>query len=238
MVFHYKYADIMTSSDKYNSRLEKLIRIWIYSVSFLSAFVNMTGVLAFGYSLSHYSGNYTTIFEDITHHAFQTALILIVLSISFVLGSVIASFVNADKDFRLESKYGEIQFVIGICLIIIYLFFYNEDHIIYFLSCVLGTQNGLIRSYRGMGFKTTHVTGTLTDLGTYIGYAIRGERNVVWKISFEIALLTAFGAGTLLSVLLFPVFGDRLFILASIGYILSGLIYFGLRCFYSKSNIQ
>lgn len=232
MVFHYKHTDIMTSSDKYNSRLEKVIRIWIFSVSFLSAFVNMTGALAFGYSLSHYSGNYTTIFEDFSHHSFQAALILIFLSISFVLGSVIASFVNADKDFRLESKYGEIQFVIGVCLLIIYLFFYKEDRIIYFLSCALGAQNGLIRSYRGMGFKTTHVTGTLTDLGTYIGYAIRGEKNVGWKITFELALLAAFGAGTILSVFLFSDFGDRLFVLAAIGYILSGLIYLCLRSFY------
>lgn len=206
-----------------------MIRIWIFSVSFLSAFVNMTGVLAFGYSLSHYSGNYTTVFQDIFSRGFHATWILIMLCVCFVCGSVIASFVNADKDFRLESKYGEIQFVIGISLLVIYLFFYNEDTIIYFLACVLGTQNGLIRSYKGMGFKTTHVTGTLTDLGTYIGYALRGEKMMGWRILFEVSLLIAFGCGTILSIVLFPGLRDRLFLLASAGYISTGIIFFYLR---------
>lgn len=209
------------------------VRIWIYSVSFLSAFINMAGFMAFAYALSHYSGNYTLIIEDLYNHGYRTAIILLLLSLSFTIGGFLSAFINVNKEFKLESKYGEIQFVIGILMLLLYLFFYNENLFIYFLACALGTQNGLIRSYRGVGFKTTHVTGTFTDLGTFIGYMVRGEANMGWKIRFELFLLISFALGTFLSILLFSRLKDQVFIIGAIGYLLSGVFFFILR---SKSN--
>ncbi|MGL5547161.1 MAG: DUF1275 family protein, partial [Tannerellaceae bacterium] len=139
--------------------LNLLIRIWIFSVSGLSAFVNMCGFLAYAYSLSHYSGNYISVIDDLYHHSLQNAALLLVFCIAFVAGASIASFINVNKDFHLESKYGEIQFAIGIMILFFYLVYFDKDLFILFLSCALGIQNGLIRSYRGMGFKTTHVSG-------------------------------------------------------------------------------
>lgn len=208
---------------------DRAIQIWIYSVSFLSAFINMAGFMAFAYALSHYSGNYTLIIEDIYNHGYNTALVLLLLSLSFTIGGFISAFVNVNKEFKLESKYGEIQFVIGIMMLFLYLVFYNEDLFIYFLACALGTQNGLIRSYRGVGFKTTHVTGTFTDLGTFIGYMVRGEANMGWKIKFEVFLLLSFALGTLLSIVLFGYMKEKIFIPGAIGYLLSGIFFFILR---------
>lgn len=208
---------------------DRAIQIWIYSVSFLSAFINMAGFMAFAYALSHYSGNYTLIIEDIYNHGYNTALVLLLLSLSFTIGGFISAFVNVNKEFKLESKYGEIQFVIGIMMLFLYVVFYNEDLFIYFLACALGTQNGLIRSYRGVGFKTTHVTGTFTDLGTFIGYMVRGEANMGWKIKFEVFLLLSFALGTLLSIVLFGYMKEKIFIPGAIGYLLSGIFFFILR---------
>ncbi|MGL5786581.1 MAG: YoaK family protein [Bacteroidales bacterium] len=208
---------------------DRAIQIWIYSVSFLSAFINMAGFMAFAYALSHYSGNYTLIIEYIYNHGYNTALVLLLLSLSFTIGGFISAFVNVNKEFKLESKYGEIQFVIGIMMLFLYLVFYNEDLFIYFLACALGTQNGLIRSYRGVGFKTTHVTGTFTDLGTFLGYMVRGEANMGWKIKFEVFLLLSFALGTLLSIVLFGYMKEKIFIPGAIGYLLSGIFFFILR---------
>lgn len=227
----------MQDSDNSIINLNLLIRLWIYSVSALSAFVNMCGFLAYAYSLSHYSGNYISIIDELYHHAFQNATLLLVFCVAFVAGGAIASFINVNKDFHLESKYGEIQFAIGIIILFFYCVYFDEDLFILFLSCALGIQNGLIRSYRGMGFKTTHVSGTFTDLGTYIGYFMRGLPNMGWKIRFELSLLFAFGTGTVTALLLFERIHDRVFLFAGIGYVLSGLFYFLLRLL-NKRNQQ
>lgn len=227
----------MQDSDNSIININLLIRIWICSVSALSAFVNMSGFLAYAYSLSHYSGNYISVIDDFYHHAFQNATLLLVFCMAFVAGGAIASFINVNKDFHLESKYGEIQFAIGIIILFFYLVYFDKDLFILFLSCALGIQNGLIRSYRGMGFKTTHVSGTFTDLGTYIGYFMRGLPDMAWRIRFELSLLFAFGTGTISGLLLFREIHDHVFIVAGLGYVFSGLFYFLLR-YLNRRNRQ
>ncbi|MGL4779941.1 MAG: YoaK family protein [Bacteroidales bacterium] len=219
----------MITSDTNNSRLDFLIKIWIFSTCFLSAYVNMCGFLAYAYSLSHYTGNLTYIVEDLTLHYWRSTLMIIALCISFTLGGIIAGFVNKNKDFQLQSKYGEVQFSIGIGMLILFTILYEQNLFIFFLSFSLGIQNGLIRSYKGLGFRTTHMTATFTDLGLFIAYALRGENDMGWKIRFELSLMVAFALGTLVAILLFNHFQIKIFLFAGISYILSGLFYFYLR---------
>lgn len=226
----------MITTEINDKQLDRLIKIWICSVCLLSAYVNMSGFLAYAYSLSHYTGNLTYIIEDLTLHYWRSTVMIIALCISFTSGGIIAGFINKNKDFQLQSKYGEVQFSIGILMLLLYTILYEENLFIFFLSFSLGIQNGLIRSYRGLGFRTTHMTATFTDLGLFIAYALRGEKEMGWKIRFELSLMLAFALGTLLAILLFDHFQVRIFLFAAIGYLLSGLFYFSLQRYYKKSR--
>ncbi|MGL5228403.1 MAG: YoaK family protein [Bacteroidales bacterium] len=219
-----------------NNTLNQLIKIWIYSVCLLSAYVNMSGFLAYAYSLSHYTGNLTYIVENLTLHYYRSTIMLLFLCISFILGGTVAALINKNKEFQLESKYGEVQFGIGIIMLLLNTVLYEENLFIYFLSFSLGVQNGLIRSYRGLGFRTTHMTATFTDLGLFIAYALRGEKDMGWKIRFEISLMISFALGTLLAILLFDKFQIKIFLFAAVGYILSGIFYFCLKQIYKKKT--
>ena len=213
------------------------IRIWIYSVCFLSAFINIGGFLDYAYSLSHYTGNFVDIIYDIyIFHRITSVLILIGFSVLFMLGAAIAAFVNQNKDFHLESRFGEVQFIIGAIILLIYFCFDNEVLFVLILSMSLGVQNGLIRSYKGMGFKTTHVTGTLSDLGSYIGYYFNGDKSNSWKIVFQFMLLISFLFGTFAGIFLHHYVHHQILMYGGILYILSGLLYFILRYTDKKKN--
>ena len=206
------------------------IRVWIYSVCFLSAFINIAAFLDYAYSLSHYTGNFIEIVYDIyVYHRISGVLILIGFSILFMLGAAIAAVVNQNKDFHLQSRYGTIQFVIGFMILLIYFCYDNEVLFLLLLSMALGTQNGLIRSYKGMGFKTTHVTGSLSDMGTYLGYYLTGQKDCRWKIVFQFMLLVSFFSGTFVGIWLHSYMKHSVLMIGGILYIFSGILFFILR---------
>lgn len=67
-------------------------------------------------------------------------------------------------------------------------------------AAALGLQNGLTSSFRGMAVRTTHFTGTVTDLGLMIGRA-RTHGIEKWKaaiLSLTLILFLAGGAAGLL----------------------------------------
>ena len=67
-------------------------------------------------------------------------------------------------------------------------------------AAALGLQNGLTSSFRGMAIRTTHFTGTVTDLGLMLGRA-RREGIEKWKaavLSLTLILFLAGGAAGLL----------------------------------------
>lgn len=63
-------------------------------------------------------------------------------------------------------------------------------------SAALGLQNGLTSSFRGMSIRTTHFTGTVTDLGLMLG---RSRRHGIdrWKVAILSVTLLLFLTGAI-----------------------------------------
>ena len=211
-------------------RYDYLVRIWIFGISFLSALINLVALSKYAYSLSHYTGNFIDLVIDfLRDHRFETIATLAGISLCFVIGSALATGINRQEDFSVNHRYGELQISIGILILLVYFLIPEKWVYLFLLSTILGSQNGLIRTYKGFSFKTTHVTGTLTDLGSYIGYRIRGDKSAGWKIAFDAGLLFAFGAGSAVGYLLYREAGDRSFFWCGIAYLLWGVFYLFLR---------
>ncbi|QGK68630.1 DUF1275 domain-containing protein [Allosaccharopolyspora coralli] len=61
-------------------------------------------------------------------------------------------------------------------------------------AAACGLQNGVFSNYRGMVMRTSHMTGTMTDLGVLIG-GIRHQHSPLWKYLLLTATLATFVAG-------------------------------------------
>jgi len=77
----------------------------------------------------------------------------------------------------------------------------NPDHrtLYYFAAAANGIQNGMTSTYSANLIRTTHLTGTSTDIGLIIGQMIRGNMKNLWKFKVLVGLATSFWLGSLLS---------------------------------------
>lgn len=69
-----------------------------------------------------------------------------------------------------------------------------------YLVCLgCGLQNGMCTTFSGAVIRTTHVTGTLTDIGLIIGQAIfhKQTRKHLWKLKILIPLYISFCCGAI-----------------------------------------
>lgn len=69
----------------------------------------------------------------------------------------------------------------------------------YFVALANGVQNGISSMYSANLIRTTHMTGTSTDIGLFIGQWLRGNRQNLWKLYILMALAASFWFGGLCS---------------------------------------
>ncbi|CQD02404.1 hypothetical protein BN1232_00106 [Mycobacterium lentiflavum] len=74
-----------------------------------------------------------------------------------------------------------------------------------FAATALGLQNAMTSSFRGMPIRTTHFTGTVTDLGLMLGRA-REDGIKKWKAAILVTTLLLFLGGGIAGI----VFGSQL----------------------------
>ncbi|KAB2671458.1 MAG: DUF1275 domain-containing protein [Verrucomicrobia bacterium] len=63
------------------------------------------------------------------------------------------------------------------------------------VAMACGLQNAMASSYCGLVIRTTHVTGTVTDIGVMLGHWLRHRQIDWWKLRFLSLLAFSFGAG-------------------------------------------
>jgi uncharacterized membrane protein YoaK (UPF0700 family) len=66
---------------------------------------------------------------------------------------------------------------------------------IYLASCACGLQNAMASTYSGSAVRTTHVSGMFTDLGIYLGHALRGIPVDMRRLRLCIIIISAFLCG-------------------------------------------
>lgn len=77
-----------------------------------------------------------------------------------------------------------------------------------FLAMVMGMQNSFTTLFFGGFARTTHMTGTTTDLGIEIGRVLRGNMDNLWKIPFFITCMTMFVIGNAAGVIWVQITGE------------------------------
>ena len=87
---------------------------------------------------------------------------------------------------------------------------YEDSFSFYYISAVTcGLQNGMVSLYSGNVIRTTHVTGTMTDIGVLLGRLLKdtfdgkvkrkGEAfNEIWKLFILLPLIFGFFFGTMI----------------------------------------
>jgi len=132
--------------------------------------------------------------KDWTLYLFHTATFLCVMA-----GSCISSLMNPFTiSFDLSPGFGS-TFLIGSCFSLLGALssLHNERREFYFTALGNGIMNGIASMYSANLLRATHMTGTTTDIGLFIGQFLRGNKTNLWKLYILSGLASSFWIGSL-----------------------------------------
>eukprot|EP00457_Paulinella_chromatophora_P009962 gb/GEZN01010046.1/.p1 GENE.gb/GEZN01010046.1/~~gb/GEZN01010046.1/.p1 ORF type:complete len:391 (+),score=43.93 gb/GEZN01010046.1/:55-1227(+) len=227
-----------------------------------AGFVNVVAFLHFGFSVANMTGNVTNIGVDLVALD-RRGLYALGVVVVFVTGSTVSSLITGKSHkFRFSKRFGVVMFLESIVLFISGGLMLTEKHsgtsnfdyttetpgfitVPFLLGFVLGLQNGMLTHLSGAVVRTTHVTGTLTDIGTELGDLLRAtvfktrKKFDPWKLKVLTLLLCSFFLGAVLgSLAIAHHFKWALVVAASAQLVFSGLYYYGrTRRLFQKAEL-
>jgi uncharacterized membrane protein YoaK (UPF0700 family) len=208
---------------------KKRLLILFCLLTALAGAINAISIFGYnGTTVSHLTGLVSKVAISLSNADFSCFWEAFRVILAFFVGAIISGFVTGERAFNLNKRYGFIILSIGILVIIPYFLSVNNGVLLFAL--IMGLQNGMIVSFKGIVVRMTHMSGNITDLGVFIGYKLRGNKNekCITGLVPLVAILS-FTIGGIIGVLLYNLMKNYVFILFSIIYIITSILYFILR---------
>lgn len=184
-------------------------RSWVYKavslLSFNGGLVNsITFVSFFHHPVGYVTGNITLAAAFLIDSNLAQLLEVISAIAFFLLGSVLSGIIIPHDNFTRNNKYN-LAFLLEIILILFGMTGLVLSYSItkYFLAIALGVQNAVTTFYGKSIIRTTHMTGTTTDLGIIIAHKLKGYRIESWRFNIYLFLLSGFFLGSIVGIILF-----------------------------------
>lgn len=156
-----------------------------------------TVVLAMGAPpVTHLTGTISRLSADLGRNNLADAVLVGGLVLAFFCGAVLSGAILGSATLRLGRRYGVAALIEATLLAASALLIGRSlEGGAMLAACAAGLQNAMASSYRSLIVRTTHVTGTLTDLGFLAGQRLGGHRVEGWRFGLLLLLLLAFMAG-------------------------------------------
>jgi uncharacterized membrane protein YoaK (UPF0700 family) len=197
------------TTDVVISKLPRWVWFGAWVLAFIAGIINVIGLLGFEHqTISHLTG--TTSMFAASFGAMNGAKILhygVILG-SFLVGTVLSGFIIEDSALKLGRPYGVALFIESILLFCSMLLFRNGNELgLYFASCACGLQNAMVSTFSGTVIRTTHLSGMWTDLGVFLGHALRGRRPNVLRMKLSFLVISGFFSGGVAGAIAFARIG-------------------------------
>jgi uncharacterized membrane protein YoaK (UPF0700 family) len=188
-----------------------------------AGFINSIALGVFRSPVSHMTGAVSYLGIDLAERHSDSAFATLSIILAFMLGAALAGFVIGAIDLAPGRRYGvalycESALLLGAMVLLLT----GHPFGVSFAAMACGVQNATTSSYCGMMIRTTHVTGTVTDIGVMLGHWLRHQHVERRKLLFMIGVVTAFGAGVWLGALADRRWGSTTLAVAALGCMAAG----------------
>ncbi|MBS0557042.1 MAG: DUF1275 domain-containing protein [Proteobacteria bacterium] len=188
---------------------------WVWGggamLAFVAGMVNAIGYLGFRHqAVTHMTGN-TSLFGiaagqgdlgEVLHFGGLIA--------SFIVGCTVSGLIIGDSALRLGRRYGvALAIESALLFIAVPLLHAHSDYGMWVASAACGLQNAMAGTYSGAVVRTSHMSGIVTDLGTFLGQWLRGIRVDARRVRLYGVLFAGFLGGGIASAVLFPLWQER-----------------------------
>ncbi|MDB5112801.1 MAG: hypothetical protein JWR67_3915 [Mucilaginibacter sp.] len=187
-----------------------------------AGFVNAAGFLAFSVLTTNVTGHAALFAERIAMQDWKTARVVALWMFLFLAGAFISSFIVSFIGRNQRFSYVMPVLIEMVILLGTALCGYQYDHSLIAkeifaggLLFAMGLQNSLVSIISGSAVRTTHLTGTFTDLGIEMAQILQKnteERALLKaKIKLRSVIIVCFMCGALVGAYLFRYFGFHAF---------------------------
>lgn len=192
------------------------------TLAFIAGAVNAGGFLAVGRYTSHMTGIVSAIGDALALHQYAIALYSLLFLCSFIAGAATSSFiVNFARARHYHSEFASALMLEAVLLLLFGLSAGDvlgdvtlSLHFTVVLLCfIMGLQNSLISKISHSVIRTTHVTGTATDIGIELGrrlFRALGHPEIpvhAERLLIPVQLLLAFLVGSITGAFAFTKVG-------------------------------
>jgi uncharacterized membrane protein YoaK (UPF0700 family) len=180
-----------------------------WALAFIAGIVNVVGLLGFEHqAISHLTGTTSMLAAALAARDFSAAGRLAAVIGSFLAGTVLSGFVIQDSTLQLGRRYGVALLLESVLLCVsVPLFEHRNVCGVYAAACACGLQNAMVSTYSGAVVRTTHVSGMFTDLGIFLGHALRGLPVDSRRLRLCYLITSGFLCGGIVGAVTFRSFG-------------------------------
>jgi len=201
-------------------RSETLNRQLAWAMAFVAGAVNAGGFLAVSHYTSHMTGVVSSMADELADGDLTTALAALAMMVSFLGGAfVCTTLISFGQRHRMRSRYA-LTLLLEAALMLVFGFMGNRlqqeikftlPTTVMLLCFIMGLHNAVTSIISGAAVRTTHLTGTVTDIGielsrlTYVNVHNRhGRERIVanrQKLYLFLLILCSFLGGGVVGAL-------------------------------------
>jgi len=158
------------------SKLPRWVWTGAWALAFVAGMVNVVGLLGFEHqAVTHLTGTTSMLAAALAALDKTAALHFTAIIGSFLAGTVLSGFLIQDSTLQLGRRYGVALLLESLLLAVAVPLLHRNSVVgVYAASCACGLQNAMVSTYSGAVVRTTHLSGMFTDLGIFLGHALRG----------------------------------------------------------------
>ena len=169
--------------------------LWVYTTAFIMSFnggyINSICLVStLKNAVGYVTGNLTLAGDSFEKSNYILFFHVLFLVLCFLGGSIVSGLIVKGQNLEKDNRYN-----ISLLLQIIFIFisiimlFFGYKSSSYLLAITMGMQNAMTTHYGTALIRTTHMTGTTTDLGILIARYIKGYSIEYWKLILYITLI-------------------------------------------------
>lgn len=207
-------------------------------LAFSAGILNTTALMGFTHvSASHVTGNISQFAVAVFLSDYENVRLFAISIMSFWFGSVLSGMIIGGSELNIYRNYGYAMYLEFILLCLSLLLYLNDN---YFgqmmIAMACGLQNSMVATYNGAVVRTTHLTGTTSDLGATVGNWLVGRKVDMGKVLLHSGLWWGFFTGGFVAVFLYARFGYLSMILPMGILLISAISYRHIERWYLKSQ--
>jgi len=189
-----------------------------------AGFINSIALGAFRSPVSHMTGAVSYLGMELAGGGLRNALATLTIIVSFMLGAALAGLIVGAQDLAPGKRFGWALCCEG-ALLAASMALLTSGHTsgVLLIAMACGLQNATTSSYFGLMIRTTHVTGTVTDIGVMLGHWLRHQKIERRKLVFMVGVVAAFGAGVWVGALADARWGPSVLAVAAAGCFAAGI---------------